>query len=323
MRRTRTLLRLVVAATAVVTSATCAAPSVRTTARPEGSLGNRVTGLAGRPFAVCVSPSGVVLVTQRHSNNVARFDVEDSQPEARIPVGVDPGDVVFNRDGSRAYVSAFISGGLHVIDVARNQQVNAIRVASNTYRLAMAPDDSRLYVTSTNGNVYVVDPVVPKVIDSIRLGGALQGIALSASGKTLVVTSTPGGIWRIDAATLRILASNVITGGLQDVAITSDERAVYVANERFGVDVLDGVTLARKDRIALTEFAPFGLALTRDESEIYLTSPTTGTVRIVDVASRTAIFSFTLRGTPRRIAFDASGRTAFIANEADWVDVIR
>lgn len=307
----------------VVASFACAPAVAPTIARPEGVLGSRITGLSGRPFGVRVSPTGAVLVTQQDGNSVARFDVGDAAPEVSIAVGVDPGDVVFNRDGSRAYVSAFISGGLHVIDVARNRQVNGIRIASNAYRLAMAPDDSRLFVTSTNGNVYVVDPAVPKVVDSVRLGGALQGIALSASGKTLVVTSTPGGIWRIDAATLRILASNVVPGGLQDVALTSDERTVYVANERFGVDVLDGTTLARRDRIALTDFAPFGLALTRDETEIYLTSPTTGTVRIVDVGSRTAVYSFTLRGTPRRIAFDASGRTAFITNEADWVDVIR
>ena len=254
---------------------------------------------------------------------MARLDVGDTAPDISIPVGVDPGDVVFNRDGSRAYVSAFISGGLHVIDVLKNRQIISIRISNNAYRLAMMPDDSRLFVTSTNGNVYVVDPAVPRVVDSVRLGGSLQGIALSRSGKTLVVTSTQGGVWLVDAATLQVLRSNVVPGGLQDVAITSDEREIYVANERFGVDVLDGETLARKDRIALTEFAPFGLALTRDESEIYLTSPTTGTARIVDIRSRTAIYSFTLRGTPRRIAFDASGRTAYIANEADWVDVIR
>jgi DNA-binding beta-propeller fold protein YncE len=315
--------RWVALATIVGGALGCAPAPARIAARPEGTLANRVTGLSGRPFGIRISPSGTVLVTQQDGNSVARFNAGDTTPELSIPVGIDPGDVVFNRDGSRAFVSAFISGSLHVIDVAQNRQVNAIRIASNAYRLAVTPDDARLFVTSTNGNVYVVNPVEPKVTDSIRLGGSLQGIALSRSGRTLLVTSTQGGIWRIDAATLQVLRSNVIPGGLQDVAITADEHEIYVANEKFGVDVLDGTTLARKDRIALTDFAPFGLALTRDETEVYLTSPTTGTARIVDLRSRTAVYTFTLRGTPRRIAFDASGRTAYIANEADWVDVIR
>lgn len=306
----------------VVTVVGCASTS-HAPARPDGTLGTRITGLSGRPFGIRVSPAGAVLVTQQDANSVARFDVGDGAREISIPVGLDPGDVVFNRDGSRAFVSAFIGGGLHVIDVAQNRQVAGIRIASNAYRLAMLPDDSRLFVTSTNGKVYVVEPAEPRVTDSISLSGALQGIALSRSGRTLVVTSVQGGVWTIDAATLQVLRSNVVPGGLQDVAIAADEREIYVANEKFGVDVLDGATLARKHRIALTEFAPFGLALTPDGSELYLTSPTTGTARIVDVRSRTVVYTFTLRGTPRRIAFDATGRTAYIANEADWVDVIR
>ena len=301
----------------------CAPGTMRTAARPEGILAGRINGLSGRPFALRVSPSGAILVTQQGGNSVARFDVGDTAPEASIPVGVDPGDVVFNRDGSRAFVSAFISGGLHLIDVGSNRHVAAIRISNNAYRLAMMPDDSRLFVTSTNGKVYAVDPAGPKVTDSITLGGALQGIALSRSGRTLVVTSTQGRVWKVDAATLEVLRSNVVPGGLQDVAISADEQEIYVANEQHGVEILDGATLARKDRVALVGFAPFGLALTPDGSELYLTSPTTGAARVVDIRSRSVVYNFTLRGTPRRVAFDATGRTAYIANEADWVDVIR
>jgi YVTN family beta-propeller protein len=315
-------MRFVLLLASLCVAAGCA-PAPRTSARPEGILGSRITGLSGRPFAVRVSVNGVVLVTQQNGNSVSRFDVEDSTPDTSIAVGRDPGDVVFNSDGSRAYVSAFISGGLHVIDVARQRQVAGIRIAANAYRLAMLPDDSRLFVTSTNGKVYVVDPAEPKVTDSITLGGALQGIALSRSGGTLVVTSTQGRVWKIDAATLQVLRTNVVPGGLQDVAISADEQEIYVANEQHGVEILDGATLARKDRVALVGFAPFGLALTPDGSELYLTSPTTGAARVVDIRSRSVVYNFTLRGTPRRVAFDATGRTAFIANEADWVDVIR
>lgn len=308
----------------LATAAGACAPAVpRVAARPEGVPAGRITELSGRPFGVRVSPAGVVLVTQQDSNSVARFGVADHAPEVMIPVGRDPGDVVFNRDGSRAYVSAFQGGGLHVIDVARNSQVASVRIARNAYRLAMMPDDSRLFVTSTNGKVYAVDPAEPRVVDSLTLGGALQGIALSPSGRALLVTSTQGGIWKVDPVTLRVLRSNVIPGGLQDVAVTADEREVYVANERFGVDILDGATLGRKDRIGLTGFTPFGLALTRDESELYLTSPATGAAMIVQIRSRTVVYTLNLQGVPRRIAFDAAGRTAFVANESDWVDVIR
>ena len=291
-------------------------------AHPEGRPAGRLTELSGRPFAVRVSSKGEVFVTQQEANSVSSFPVAATAPDATILVGRDPGDVAFTRDGSKAFVSAF-GGGLHVIDVARRHQLASIRIASNAYRLALVPDESRLFVTSTNGRVYAVDPQLPAVVDSIALTGPIQGIAIARSGKTLVVTSTQGGVWLIDPATLRVLRSNVLTGALQDVAISADEAEVYVANEKLGVQILDGATLARKQGIALPGFEAFGLALTPDDRELYLTSPSTGTVKIVERRTRTVIYTLNVGGTPRRIAFDPSGRTAFIANEANWVDVIK
>ena len=279
--------------------------------------------LTGRPFAVRVSSKGHVLVTQKDANHVASFPATAIAPEASILVGRDPGDVLFNRDGSKAFVSALMGGGLHLIDVAQRRHLTSIRIASNAYRLALTPDESRLFVTSTNGKVYAVDPGVPAVVDSVALTGPIQGIAIGKSGKTLVVTSTQGGVWLIDPATLRVLRTNVLTGVLQDVAISADETEIYVANEKLGVQILDGTTLARKQGIAIPGFEAFGLALTPDDRELYLTSPSTGTVKIVDRRARTVIYTLNLGGTPRRIAFDPSGRTAFIANEANWVDVIK
>ena len=291
-------------------------------ARPDGAPAGRVTELSGRPFAVRVSPNGTVLVTQQDDNMVARFPLGAQKPDAMILVGRDPGDVVFNRDGSRAYVSAFVGGGLHVIDVAAGRQIAAIRIANNAYRLAMLPDDSRLFVTSTNGKLYAVDPAEPRIVDSVYLGGALQGLALAPTGKTLLLTSTNGIVWKLDAATLRVITSVKIPGNLQDVAINRAETEVYVANEKLGVDILDAATLDRKERLAIAGFETFGLALTPDGADLYLTSPT-GIAKVMDVKSRTILFTLNLQGTPRRVAFDATGRTALIANEANWVDVIK
>lgn len=313
------LLLLIAGATA------CGRPahSVRTTARPDGTLAGRVIELQGRPFAVRVSPKGIVLVTQQDANSVARFAVGATRPDTMVPVGRDPADVVFNRDGSKAYVSAFIGGGLHVIDVAAGRQLTAIRIANNAYRLAMMPDDSRLFVTSTSGWLYAVDPAGPTKVDSVSLGGALQGLALSRSGKTLLLTSTNGIVWKLDAATLKVITSVKIPGSLQDVAMSANEDEVYVANEKLGVDVLDGATLARRERLKLTGFEAFSLALTPDDSELYITSPATGSAKVIDVRTRSVLYTFTLKGAPRRVAFDVTGKTAYIANEGGWLDVIK
>jgi len=290
---------------------------------PAGVLSGRVSGFTGRPFAVRVSPDDVVLVTQQDANSVARFSLGATAPELAVPVGADPGDVVFTRDGATAFASAFIGGGVHILDVAAGDEVAAVRISSNAYRLAITSDDGRLFVSSTDGRLYLFDPVGRRVVASVRLQGALQGLALSSSDRWVVVSSTSGTVWKIDAATLEVLATRTIGGTLQDVAIARDGGEIYVASETGWIDVLDGATLEPKQRITLTELKPFGLALTPDDAQLYVTSPTTGTVGMVDRQTRSLLATFSVAGVPRRVAFDASGATAVIANEGNWVDIVR
>jgi YVTN family beta-propeller protein len=110
---------------------------------------------------------------------------------------------------------------------------------------------------------------------------------------------------------------------VQDVAIAPDETEVYAASENGWVDVLDAATLERKRRIVLRGESPFGLAVTPDGAQLYVTSPGTGHLVIVDRATGGVVRAIKLSGVPRRVAFDNSGATAVIANEGNWVDLVR
>jgi DNA-binding beta-propeller fold protein YncE len=67
----------------------------------------------------------------------------------------------------------------------------------------------------------------------------------------------------------------------------------------------------------------FGIAVTRDETQIWITAPATGELLVVDRASRAIVARIALGGRPRRIAFDQSGNTAVIADEAGAIHVVR
>jgi YVTN family beta-propeller protein len=60
-----------------------------------------------------------------------------------------------------------------------------------------------------------------------------------------------------------------------------------------------------------------------DGKQLYVTSATSGMLWIVDRPARTKLTSIPVGGTPRRIAFDASGATAAVTNEAGFVTIIR
>ncbi|HSQ28933.1 MAG TPA: YncE family protein [Gemmatimonadaceae bacterium] len=294
-------------------------PSSRT--HPQGVLGGRSGTIGGRPFGIAVSRAGVVYVTQQDSNRVTRLDLPSTTPGVAISVGSDPGDVQFNTAGTAAYVSDFNGGGLHAIDVASNSQRAAATIAANAYRLALSWDEQRLFVSSTDGNVYVVDPATLTVTTTIHLGGPVQGLALTAAGQTLYASSTDGTIFKIDAGTGVIQTSASHGGKPQDIALSRDDSRLYVANQAGWVDVLDASSLNRLQRLPVA--GAFGLALTPDDAQLFVTSPESGALSILDALTGSMVASLHVGGVPRRVAFDATGKTAVVTNEGNWVDVVR
>jgi YVTN family beta-propeller protein len=212
-----------------------------------------------------------------------------------------------------------------MVDVVGGRSIRVLLVApTNAYRLALAPDDSRLYVTSTNGRLYAVDPTGRAATSSIPLGPSLQGIAIGRDGSSVTVSSAGGQVWRVDAQALTVLASaNLPSVATQDVALAPDETELYVASENGYVDVLDPSTLRSIRRLTLPGLRPFGLAVTPDGAQIYVASSNTGQIAILDRRTGALVQLLPVGGMPRRIGFDASGSTAVIANESNWVDVIR
>ena len=104
------------------------------------------------------------------------------------------------------------------------------------------------------------------------------------------------------------------------MAVSRDGSELYIANESVGLDIWD---LAGGTRITSLPMEGYGLALSPDNTTIYVSNPSFGTVQVVDRAARTGIGTITTGGTPRNIAFSRYGTEALIANAGDFVSVIR
>jgi YVTN family beta-propeller protein len=320
-RRTHRFMASVVVASLVACGSYDEPPITIITAHPlAAALSSRLSGISGRPFAVRLSPSGVIAVTQQDANSIVFTDTTNDAPRS-VKVGADPGDVVFNNSGTRAYVSAFNAGTITIIDVASASPIATVPIAANAYRLALMTDESKLFVTSTDGHVYIVNLSL-LTVSSLALSGALNGCALDVFGRYLYVTSTGGNVWKIDVLTSGLVATTNRGGIGQEVALAPNGSEIYVANEAGWVDVLDAATLAPRARIA-RDGAPFGLAVTSDGLYLYVTSPLDGMIDIVNVVTRAVVKRLHVGGTPRRATFDALGLAAFVANESNYVDVIR
>jgi DNA-binding beta-propeller fold protein YncE len=156
------------------------------------------------------------------------------------------------------------------------------------------------------------------------LSGTPQGMALDHAGKNLYVGSSTGEVWRLDPASLRTVQHAHFDCVVQDVKLSIDDAELYVACDKSkgSVVVLDPKTLTPITTIPLAG-AAFGLGVTPDNAQLYITMPALGGLVVLDRATRTCIRGIAVHGAPRRVAFSPTGDKAYVSNEWNWVAVFK
>jgi YVTN family beta-propeller protein len=178
--------------------------------------------------------------TETGPSNVVVFDAKTRQIVTRIPVEINPYQLVLTPDGSKLFVSNWASESVSVIDTATNKVIRTLRVGMNPNDMKLS-SDGRLFVVCSNDNtVHVIDTRTLQVIE--RLSTTLSPLAPEGS--------TP------DAA-----------------VIDNTRKLLYVANaDNNSITV---IRIANRAHSAVVGFIPTGwypsaLALARQGSELYI-----------------------------------------------------
>jgi YVTN family beta-propeller protein len=105
--------------------------------------------------------------TNAEPSNVVVFDTKTRQLVTRIPVEVNPYELVFSPDGSKLFVSNWASNSVSVIDTNKNKVVRVITVGSNPNDMKLSLD-GRLFVACSNDNtVHVIDTKTMQDVEKI------------------------------------------------------------------------------------------------------------------------------------------------------------
>ncbi len=100
-------------------------------------------------------------------SNVVVFDTKMRQIVTRIPVEVNPYELLFSKNGATLFVSNWASSSVSVIDTATNRVTSVIHVGSNPNDMKLS-DDGRLFVACSNDNmIYVIDTKKRSVIERV------------------------------------------------------------------------------------------------------------------------------------------------------------
>ena len=287
--------------------------------------------LDGTPFAVAVSPSGVVYVTQALAASAVRADLPSTTFSAPFPVGYLPSQVRMSPDGRTAYVSNQDEGTVTFINVATNRPFGTATVPGGSIlTTGLSPDGSRLYALTDYYGVYVIDTGTRQVVAQIPTAGTiLAGVAFHPFAPCMYVAARDEGTIRtVDLRNNRIVHTDAVTGArIQNVAVSRDGSLLFATDiERSKLLVRDlpagGATFLEYWVGTPQRRNAFDVAVTPDNAQVYVSTLADGKVYVFDRTTRALRDSVRTGGNARYIGFSASGTLAIVANEMGWVSFI-
>jgi YVTN family beta-propeller protein len=285
------------------------------------------TPLGGQPYGLAINGHGDLLVAQVFADSVTRFTLPGTMPVGATFFGIstvtDSGafftgtgtvHLAINPAGTTAYVIEQFGNAVRVLDLASNHITASIPLSNSGYNITVSRDGNRVYASTEDGRLYVIAAQTASIVDSMAIGPAANGFAFSPDGSVLYASSRDAGtITAFRTSDDALLATFAVGGRPQRLAIALDGSRLYAANEDSGLSVVDLAT-----GTVLPSFNPmgsgYGLGLTPDGVQLYLTEPSSGRVAIIDRASLGTVSILSVGGVPRNVAFSADGATGVITD---------
>ncbi len=159
------------------------------------------------PKQVAFSPSGTELwVPLLGSRGVDVFRTSDGQKITTVGLGNNLGavEVIFNRAGTRAFVSQMQTASVFEIDVSTKKVLRRFQTGGNwTKVLLLSPDEETLFAANwVSNDVSVIDLRSGKLLRKISTVKTPRGLSIDPAGTRLFIAGFDGGeIQRITLAT--------------------------------------------------------------------------------------------------------------------------
>jgi YVTN family beta-propeller protein len=306
--------------TLVVLAAACSPTTTTNNPPPGGHPSGAIrlgTNIPGHPTGIAINDSGIVYATENDLGKVGRFVLPSfALTSTVIAVGTKPVDVAFAPNGNTAYVANNSDNSVSVVDVATNTQTTTIPVSGKPLRVAVSPDGATLYVGLDDGLLGIISTATNTGV-FLTMPGTLNGLGFSPTQPILYVSSEEGTVYELNTTSGSIARSFTIDGAAEEVVVSKNGATLFVANRTGQLQIRSTSTLDSLGTV-FNVIGAYGMALTPDGTQLYISRPPNGYVLVMDVAS-TFLVDSVLVGEPQRIAFTADGSTAAIANKGGTV----
>ena len=184
------------------------------------------------------SPDGKEIWTSQMGMNgkVLVYDAITYALKSTINVGMEPAEVTFSADGSKAYVANGGDDNVTVINPSTKTIITTIAVGDNPVA-AWVGNDGKMYVDNEDGQtVSVISVANDNVVQTIDLGFMPGSVAHNALKNELWVTDPDNGkvhYYNWDAGSTGWIHSGLFNAaaGAHAIAFTNDGDTAYVTNQ--------------------------------------------------------------------------------------------
>jgi DNA-binding beta-propeller fold protein YncE len=285
------------------------------------------------------SPHGSILALSKADHVLAIVDPMSLKVTARIPVGVDPHEVIASTDGKTAYVTIYGGGAFHEIDAI--DLVNQKPLRNIDTRPLFGPHgivfvNGKVWFTAEGSkSVGCYDPVTDKLEWCMGTGqDRTHMIFVSSDGKNIYTTNVASGTVSILSDTLIQPGKFAPAGarlredwtqtvipvgkGSEGFDVSPDGNKLWTAasNEGF-VYIID---LRSKMMMKIIDAKVSGanrVKFTNDGKLIFISSLRSGELTIYDVKSQSEVKRLKIGHGAAGILMDPDGTKAFVACSAD------
>ena len=264
------------------------------------------------PSVISATPTGSKVVIVSVTNTVSVLDVASGVESAPVSLGASAYNVAVSPNGATAIVPT-VNGDLWFVNTATSVVSAPVSYGVYLFDVVFSLDGSRAYVTTGSNSIVIVDVATHAELGRFTLDPATRthGIDLSPDGATLTVTDISASTLSRIAVATGLTTGSFTTGPFpSEVAVRADGWAYigsFVASTIGSVDPAGNFL-----PIALSGSGPVtAIALSPDDSRLYVPRGFDNRVAIVDTSINTEIAPVISGVDTRGIAFTADGTTAF------------
>jgi len=192
-----------------------------------------------------------------------------------------------------------------------------VNLSGKPYGAAISPTGVAYITTFATGSLARTDLPSQAFAPTVNVGSIPTEVAFNSTGTTAYVTNQGSqNVAVIDVATNAWVDTIPVTGDPFEVIVAPGDSIIYVSTN---VNRVYGIRVATKDTVKSFTTPAIGNGMLIHGNLLYVSTHTGGTVIEFNLQTRAVARTFTVGGTPQKLAISPNGNTLYIANEAGYV----